>query len=135
VSIIDVLKGSNFMAKVILRGGVGFLVIALVALCPVRAEEAKGHPCVVLVGISKYADEQILPRPYAEADIKALYDLLTNKDYLGIAPQHVRLFLGTKDPKRPSELATHENILKALKWAAASAGREDLVIVSLAMQG
>ncbi|HEV3202932.1 MAG TPA: S41 family peptidase [Gemmataceae bacterium] len=123
------------MAKVILRGWVGFLVIALVALCPVRAEEQKGHPCVVLVGISKYADEQILPRPYAEADIKALYDLLTNNDYLGIAPQHVRLLLGTKDPERPSELATHENILKALKWAAASAGKEDLVIVSLAMQG
>src|SRR6516165_3982302 len=123
------------MAKETLRRLVAFLFIVPFAVCPIRAEDEKGHPCIVLVGISKYAEEQILPRLNAEADAKALYDLVTDKDYLGIHPNHVRLLLGTKDPKRNSETATHENILKALKWAAASAGADDLVIIGMVMQG
>jgi C-terminal peptidase prc len=123
------------MTKVTLSALWGSLVLALVAVVPVRAEETQTHPCVVLVGISKYADEQILPRPHAEDDVKALYDLFSDKDRLGVAPQNIRLLLGSADPARPHEIATHENILKALQWAASGAGTEDLVIIAVVAQG
>jgi len=51
-----------------------------------RAAEEGTQPYVVLVGIDKYNDEQILPRKHAEADAKALYDLFVSKDYLGSMP-------------------------------------------------
>jgi C-terminal peptidase prc len=128
------LKGSIFMTKVTLTGFVGSLVLALF-VSPGHAEETKSHPCVVLVGISKYADEQILPRPHAEADVKALYDLFRSQDYLGFPAENVRLLLGKKDSSRPSELATQQNILSALRWAATSAGTDDLVIIAFVCQG
>ncbi|HMF11121.1 MAG TPA: S41 family peptidase, partial [Gemmataceae bacterium] len=90
---------------------------------------------VVLVGISEYPDKDIKPRSHAEDDIKALYDVFSNKDYLGADPKQVRLLLGKADPSRNSEPATRENLLKALKWAAGSAKREDLVIFAFFGQG
>src|SRR5712692_6223481 len=90
------------------------LVLALLIALPVRAAEATPQSYVVLVGISQYADQQIKPRPHAEADAKALYDLFTNKDYLGVDTDHIRLLLGSPNAKRNSEPATRENILKAL---------------------
>jgi hypothetical protein len=41
----------------------------------VRAAEEEVQPYVVLVGIDKYADKQIVPRKTAEADAKALRPL------------------------------------------------------------
>jgi C-terminal peptidase prc len=100
-----------------------------------RAAEAKtSQTYVVLVGIDSYADKQITPRTHAEADAKALYDLFTNKDYLGVPADEVKLLLGKPDDKRKAETATHDNVLNALKWAA-KAGRDDLVIIGLFMQG
>src|SRR5579859_8049388 len=117
------------MTKVTLTGWVSGLLLALAVVLPGRAADEKTHPCVVLVGINQYADEQILPRPHAEADVQALYDLFTSKDNLALPPENVRLLLGKPDAKRPSQLATHANILKAIRWAATEAGREDLVII------
>jgi C-terminal peptidase prc len=113
----------------------GSLVLAVAAVLPVRAAEAPSQPYVVLVGISKYADRQILPRPHGEADIKALYDLFTNKDYLGVDKDHIRLLLGSKDETRPSELATHAKVLDALNWVADRARPNDLVIIAYIGQG
>jgi C-terminal peptidase prc len=123
------------MTKVTLTGWVGGLVLALTAILPTRAADEKTHPCVVLVGINKYADEQILPCPHAEADVQALYDLFTSKENVGLPPENVRLLLGKPNSKRPSELATHANILKAVRWAAANAGRDDLVVLAFVIQG
>jgi C-terminal peptidase prc len=123
------------MTKVTLTGLVGGLVLALAVAAPGRAADDKTHPCVVLVGISQYADEQIVPRPHAEADVQALYDLFTSKENLALPADQVRLLLGKPDAKRPSELATHANILKALRWAATSAGRDDLVILAFVLPG
>jgi C-terminal peptidase prc len=123
------------MTKVKLTGLVGILVLVLTASWPAQAKEEKTHPCIVLVGIDQYADAQILPRAHAEADVKALYDLFTDKDYLGIAPENVRLLLGKDDPKRKSQPATHQNILSAMRWAATNAGTDDLVILALIVQG
>src|SRR5262249_20045816 len=43
--------------------------------------------------------------------------------------------LGKKDDKRPSELATRDNILKALHSAVSQAGKDDLVIFTFIGQG
>src|SRR5262249_21187063 len=89
----------------------------------------------VLVGISKYADQQIKPRPHAEADAKALYDLFTNKDYLGVDADHIRLLLGSPDEERKSQAATRENIVKALHWIGTEVKHDDLVIFAFIGQG
>jgi C-terminal peptidase prc len=123
------------MSKAKLAGALAALVLALIAVVPLRAAEAQSHPHVVLIGISQYGDKQIKPRPHAEADAKALYDLFMNKDYLGVPADHVRLLLGSPDPQRKSEPATHDNILKALRWVAAEAQRDDLVILAFIGQG
>ena len=101
------------------------------------AEQAKaGKAFVVLVGIGNYEDKHIKARPHAEDDVQALYDLFTNKEYLGVGKDHIRLLLGSgKDEKRDGQPATKENILKALKWAAAEAKPDDLVLFSFIGQG
>src|SRR4051812_25678306 len=106
---------------------------APVARAAEEGEHAKAY--VVLVGVSDYADKQIKPRKHAEDDARALYDLFTNKDYLDTAAKHVKLLLGSKDEKRPSEPATRENILKELNWAVTSAGKDDQVIFAFFGQG
>src|SRR5262249_42147290 len=64
-----------------------------------------------------------------------LYDLFTNKDYLDTPADHVKLLLGTKDEKRPSEVATKEHILAALDWAIEKAGANDLVLFAFIGEG
>src|SRR5436309_8753914 len=107
-------KGSLAMTRAKLTALVGGLLAVVMTAVPVRAaEEAKeaakeepGRAYVVVVGIGDYADKQIKPRPHAEADAKALYDLFTNSAYLGADADHARLLLGGKDEKRNAEPAT-----------------------------
>jgi carboxyl-terminal processing protease len=103
--------------------------------CAAESQETVGQPYVVLVGVSHYPDKQILPRPTAEADAQALYDLFRNKDYLGVDADHVKLLLGQQDPQRPSQPATRANILRALEWVAQKARKNDLVIIGMFLQG
>jgi carboxyl-terminal processing protease len=125
------------MTKAMLTRSLGAVLAVLALTLSVRAEEARGssQPYVVLVGISNYADKQIKPRPHAEDDAKALYDLFTSEKYLGVDAKHVRLLLGSEDTARKSEKATRENVLKALQWVAGSAGVNDLVIVAFFGEG
>jgi len=122
------------MSKALWKALLGTCVALAVAM-PLRAAEDVKTPksYAVLIGISEYGDKEITPRPHAEADAQALYDLLTNKDYLGA--DHVRLLLGKEDAKRHSQKATRENILKALSWVATEAKRDDLVILAWIGQG
>src|SRR5262249_14613429 len=109
---------------------------SLTLAAPARAEEAAPpRPYAVLIGISDYPDRQIKPRPHAEADVKALYDLFTNKDYLGADPKNVRLLTGVPDTTRGSEPATRENIIKALQWAAGQARANDPVFLVFVGEG
>src|SRR5205085_1827542 len=85
--------------------------------------------------IDKYADPQILPRKHAESDAKALHDLLTSKDHLGVDPNNIKLLLGTPDEARHSEPATRENIIKALEWLGKTPGKDDLVIFAILGEG
>src|SRR5438093_1023117 len=115
------------------RFGPVLLILALAFFLPrsVRAaedEKKPSRPHIVLIGISDYADKQIKPRAKAEEDVKALYDLLTNKDYLGADKENVRLLLGHEDAKRGSKPASRANILEAVHWLATDAKRDDLVM-------
>ena len=94
-----------YKLKVMLSCALGSLVLMLAATLPALAAEEKaaaGTPQahVVLVGISDYADKQIKPRKFAEEDAKALYDLFTDKRYLGVEGDNIRLLLGSADEKR-----------------------------------
>jgi C-terminal peptidase prc len=103
---------------------------------PARAEEDKApQPYVVVIGVSNYEDKQIKPRPHAEDDAKSLYDLFTDKQYLGADAEHTRLLLGVEDAKRGSQPATRENILKALKWVAEKARAVDPVYIVFLGEG
>jgi carboxyl-terminal processing protease len=127
------------MTKAKLTGLLASLAVALAAVVPARAADTKAEhkpsqPYVVLVGISNYADKDIKPRPHAEDDARALYDLFTNKKYLGADADHVKLLLGKEDGQRPSRPATKENLVKALEWLK-EAKPEDLVIVAFIGEG
>ncbi len=103
--------------------------------CPGSCRRQCPADPVVLIGIADYQDKQIKPRPKAENDAKDLYDLFTNKSYLGVQPENVRLLLGKPDAKRKSEVATADNILKAVKWLAESSKKDDLAIFAIIGEG
>ena len=104
-------------------------VLALAGPARAADEGKKTQPYVVVVGVSNYADKQLLPRAHAEDDAKALFELYTNKDYYGVDADHARLLLGAADSKETqSQAATRQNILDALKWLAKEAGPNDPVV-------
>jgi len=123
------------MAK--LSGLLAGVLATLALAAPARAEQpGQPHTYVVLIGIGKYQDPQIKPRPFAEDDAKALYQLLTDKKYLGVPADNVKLLLGAPDPAvKGSEKATRENILKALTWVGEQARPRDLVIIGYFGEG
>jgi C-terminal peptidase prc len=128
------------MTRALLTSFLGGALAAMVLAVPARAEAPKlpapaARSYVLLVGISNYADKQIKPRKHAEADAKALYDLFTNKDYLGADPKRVKLLLGSPDATRNSEPATRANLLEALRWLADEARPQDLVLFAFIGEG
>ncbi len=126
------------MTKATLTGLLAGVAVWLTAALPLRAaEEAKAPKAyAVLIGVGKYTDAAIQGRPHAEDDAKALYDLFIDPRYLGIPRDNVKLLLGgPADKERHSEEATRDNILKATKWVAGVAGRDDLVIITYIGQG
>ena len=123
------------MTKAVSRRLLASLFLTLIAVSPLRAAEEQPKAWIVLVGVSEYADKQIKPRPHAEADAQALYDLFTKKEYLGADADHVRLLLGRPDPMRKSQPATRENIVKGLQWLASNARRDDLAVFAFFGQG
>jgi carboxyl-terminal processing protease len=123
------------MTRAMSRGLLSILVLVAIGGALRAAEPSQPQPYVVLVGIDKYADPQILPRKHAETDVKALYDLLTDKGTLGVDAQHIRLLLGSPDAKRNSQPATRANILDALNWVGSKARRDDPVIFAFVGEG
>jgi C-terminal peptidase prc len=126
------------MTKAMLQR-VGAVLAALVLAVSVSADDSKKpaseQPYVVLVGISKYTDNQIKPRPHAEDDARALYDLFSDAKYLGVDRDHIRLLLGSDDSDRKAQKATRANILDALSWVARNAKTNDPVIVAFFGEG
>ena len=88
-----------------MTGLLSSFVWAAFAACPGAASEAKDQSYIVVVGISEYADPQIKPKPHAEDDAKALYDVLVDTKYLDVKPNRVKLFLSKPDiPRRNGRL-------------------------------
>ena len=83
-----------------------------------RAEEPAAKPSqgsfAVLIGVGQFDDPAIKARPTAEADAKAMYDLVTDGKHIGIPADRVALLTSTPDEKRKGKKATKENILKAI---------------------
>jgi C-terminal peptidase prc len=123
------------MTRALLKGVLAVVVLAGVLPRAATADDAKANAYVVIVGIDKYKDDQILPRLHAEADAKMLYDVFADKQFLGVDADHIRLLLGTPDQKRKSEPANKTNILKALNWVVDNAAKDDLVVFAYIGQG
>jgi C-terminal peptidase prc len=123
------------MTKALFKGLLALVALAVALPAARAADDAKSQAYVVIVGIDKYKDAQILPRAHAEADAQLLYDTVTDPNNVGVNPANVRLLLGSPDNKRKSELATKANILKALTWVVDNAGKDDLVIVAYIGEG
>ncbi len=85
---------------------------------------------VVVIGVSDTADPTILPRPSADADAKAVYDLFADKQYLDAKPERVKLLTSKEDDKRKGQKATRENILKAVHEAVTATGKDDLLVIA-----
>ena len=104
-----------------------------------RAAEESPKPAqgayVLIVGIGETADKTITPRPTADADAKALYDLFADKKYFDIAPDRLVLLTATPDEARKSGTATKDNILKALHDAVTKTGKDDTLIIAIFGRG
>lgn len=126
-------------ARVWLLGVVAAAVSVAGAASPARAEQPAapkpGGPFVVIVGAGQFADKAIQPRPTADADAKALYDLLSDPKYLGVKPERTRLLLSAPDATRKGEVASHDAIVKAVEAATSETGKDDLIVIAFFGRG
>ena len=105
-----------------------FGMALLVGLAPLAraADEPKATPSkgayVVVVGGGETADPTIKPRTTAEGDAKALFKLLTDKNYFKVKPERAKLLTGKE--------ATREAIVKAMTDAVSQSGDQDTVILA-----
>jgi len=130
-------KGRNMNARVGLLGLVA-AVAAAVAGAPARADAPAvkaGGPFVVLVGAGEFQDKAIDPRPTADADAKALYDLFTDPKFLGVPPERAKLLLSAADAKRGGVVATRDAIVKAVEAATTQTGKDDLIVLAFFGRG
>ena len=111
--------------------------LAMVASAPAADDPPKPSQgsYVVIVGVSETADKTIQPRPTADVDAKALYDLYTDKKHSDVPSDRVVLLTSTVDDKRKSLKSTRENILKAVHDALAKTGKDDIVILAMFGRG
>ena len=120
------------------RYGILALLAAALAGGPVRAAEPEGKssgPFVVIVGAGEYQDKAITARPTADADAKALYDLVTDPRYLGVPADRAKLFLSAADAKRNGQVATRDAIVKAIETATEKTSKDDLLLVAFFGRG
>jgi carboxyl-terminal processing protease len=85
---------------------------------------------VLVIGVSDTADPTIQPRPSADADAKAVFDLFADKKYLNAKPERVKLLTSKADDKRKGGVATRENITKAVHEAVTATGKDDLLVIA-----
>lgn len=85
---------------------------------------------VLVIGVSDTADPTIQPRPSADADAKAVFDLFADKQYLNAKPERVKLLTSKADDKRKGGVATRENVTKAVHEAVTATGKDDLLVIA-----
>jgi carboxyl-terminal processing protease len=81
------------MIRSVVRAWFACLAVGLVSTASARAaDEAQPSakaPYVVIVGVADTADKTILPRPSAEVDAKALFDLLSDPKYFNVPADRI----------------------------------------------
>lgn len=88
---------------------------------------------VVVAGVSSYADSNILPRPKAEVDARALARLFAEAAPSPKANRHVTLLVG--QPLSGERKATRQAFLDAVRDVVSKAGENDLVVLAFLGQG
>jgi C-terminal peptidase prc len=122
-------------ARVGLLAAVAFLTAGAAAGRADEPAAKSGGPYLVVVGAGEFSDKAIDPRPTADADAKALYDLLTDEKYLGVKADRAKLLLSKPDPARKAEAAKNTAIAKAVADAVAATGKDDLIILAFFGRG
>lgn len=117
-----------------------FLLVASLAAAlfaaPARgADKPSQGSYAVLIGVSEFDDKAIQPRPTADADAKAMYDLAADAKAMNIPADRIVLLTSTPDDKRRGRKATKENILKAVHEAIEKTGKDDLLLVTFFGRG
>src|SRR5205085_1008524 len=92
-------------------------------------------PFVVIVGAGEYLDKSITPRPSADADAVALYDVLTDAKNLGVPADRIRLLLSKPDEGRKALVASRPSIVTAVTQAVANTAKDDLIILAFFGRG
>jgi carboxyl-terminal processing protease len=113
-----------------------FALLAVVSVTSLsRAEDAAPQgPYVVIVGVGEFADPAITARPNAENDARAFYDHFSDKQYFA-NPDRVVLLTSQADQNRKGQVATRENITKAIHQAVAKTGKDDTLIIAMFGRG
>ena len=132
-------KGRRMKVRVWMLAAATLAVAAFAgAASPVRADEAVGKPAgpfVVIVGVGQFEDKSIDPRPNADADAKALYDVFTDPKYLGVPADRAKLLTSTADAARGGQVATRDAIVKAIEAATSQTHKDDLIILAFFGRG
>ncbi len=115
--------------------GVSLLTLLTSTMLADTEKKQPPQTFMVIVGVGEFSDPQIKPRPTAVADAQALYDLFTNKDYLGLDADHIQLLISGKDEKRKAQTATRENVLKAIDQVVTRASKDDTILIAMIGQG
>jgi C-terminal peptidase prc len=114
----------------------GMVVMALSAVGPLASVKAvdatdpsngPGKPYLIVVGVGEFQDKAIHPRPTADADARALFKLLSDPKYLGVAADRGKLLT--------SENASKEKVLKAIEEGIAATTKDDLIILAFFGRG
>jgi len=105
---------------------------------PLQADEPSvkaAGPFAVIVGVGQFQDKTIDPRPTADNDAKALFDVLSDPKYLGVPAERAKLLISAPDEKRGGQVATREAIVKAIEAAATQTGKDDLIVLAFFGRG
>jgi carboxyl-terminal processing protease len=112
---------------------VAFALSTSFASADEKAATAKTY--AVVVGVGSFGDHDIKARPTADADAKAIYSLLTNKEIGSVPAENIALLLSKPDAALSAQEGTKANILKAIGTIAGKATKDDTILVYLVMQG
>jgi len=112
-----------------------FLSLFLMAAIALPAW-AEGKAYAVIIGIGNYQDAGIQSRPYLDQDAIAFYKQLTTGANAKLySPENTRLLVSKVPNGVPAEVATKENVLKALKWLSGVAKEDDTAVIYWAGSG
>lgn len=116
------------------------LIPSLLALVLIAASAlpawAEGKAYAVIIGIGNYQDAGIQSRPYLDQDAIAFYKQLTTGANAKLySPENTKLLVSKVPNGVPAEIATKENVLKALKWLSGVAKEDDTAVIYWAGSG